>query len=174
MRPDMTNRWESTFNQAREWFLESRENPQGRRILVMGLLAVLAWAAGFALLGSGRDLHSRLTLQGDRFAALVETSAEYLSIPRSEREKTPAGNGDTLAFASAVVDRLKLRDRLTSISGSARGVSLLVEGIGAEELVSLARELDKGRLAILSAEIKALPVRGERRLSVNLLLGGQP
>jgi hypothetical protein len=67
-----------------------------------------------------------------------------------------------------------MKSRLKSISGSNRGISLALEGLGQDEMIALARELEKAHLAILSAEIRALPVEGKRLLSLNLLLGGTP
>lgn len=170
----MTNHWKTRLQQAREWLLESRKTPQGRRILATALLAFLAWAAGFLFLYQGRDLPNRVSLQASRFTSLVEVSRVYLSLPAAQRQgtKTPQ-SADPLSEASRIVERLGLKNRLKSISGSGQGVALQLEGLGQEELVELAKELDRAKLETLSAEVRVLPLGGQRKLSLNLLLGGR-
>jgi hypothetical protein len=171
----MTRAWRKHLEQASEWFAESRETPEGRRVLVIALLTLLAWGLGFVLLSWHGDLENRASLQASRFSSLVEVSRAYRALPLSQRQ---GGDGttarDPLSAASDAVERLQMKSRLKSLSSSSRGISLSLEGLGQAEMLALARELELARLAVLSAEIRALPVGGKRLLSVNLLLGGTP
>jgi biopolymer transport protein ExbB/TolQ len=171
----MTDRWKNNFAQAMEWFMESRGNPEGRRVLLLALLSFLAWGLGLFFLSGEDEMASRVALQASRFANLVEVSQAYRALPPSQRDGSSPGSAkDPLSSASETIERLRMKNRLKGISGSNRGISLALEGLGQEEMITLARELEKARLAILSAEIRALPVEGKRLLSVNLLLGGTP
>jgi hypothetical protein len=171
----MTSAWRKPLEQARDWFAESRETPEGRQILVIALLAILAWGLGFVLLSRHGDLESRASMQASRFSSLVEVSRAYRSLPLSQLQ---GNNGptarDPLSAASEAVERLQMKSRLKTLSSSSRGISLSLEGLGQAEILALARELELARLAVLSAEIRALPIGGKRLLSVNLLLGGTP
>lgn len=172
----MTSAWRKHLEQASEWFAESRETPEGRRVLVLALLTLLAWGLGFVLLSWHGDLENRASLQASRFSSLVEVSRAYRALPLSQRQG--GGDGitarDPLSAASDAVERLQMKSRLKSLSSSSRGISLSLEGLGQAEMLALARELELTRLAVLSAEIRSLPVGGKRLLSVNLLLGGTP
>ena len=171
----MTSAWRSHLGQARDWLVDSRETPEGRRILVIGLLALLAWGLGLVFLSRHSDLENRASLQASRFSSLVEVSRAYRAIPVSQR---PGNSGttarDPLSAASEAIERLQMKSRLKNLSSSNRGISLSLEGLGQTELISLARELELARLVVVSAEIRALPIGGKRLLSVNLLLGGTP
>ena len=144
-------------------------------MIVIALLTLLAWGLGFVLLSWQADLENRASLQASRFSGLVEVSRAYRSLPPSQRQ---GNNGttarDPLSAASEAVERLQMKSRLKNLSSSNRGISLSLEGLGQTEILALARELELARLAVLSAEIRALPVGGKRLLSVNLLLGGAP
>jgi len=160
---------------ARQTLGNAMADPGGRRLALVGGLAALAWIAGFAFLLMGRDLPERVHVQAGRFSNLSAVSRAYLALPPS-RTGT-AGNrqeADPLAVASDTIEKLRLRDRLKSLSTSGQGVSLSLEGLGRRETLDLARELDRARLKVISAEIRALPVGGKRVLSVNLLLGAKP
>lgn len=171
----MTSAWRKHLEQAGEWFAESRETPERRRVLVIALLTLLAWGFGFVLLSWHGDLENRASLQASRFSSLVEVSRAYRALPLSQRQ---GGGGttarDPLSAASDAVERLQMKNRLKNLSSSSRGISLNLEGLGQAEMLALARELERARLAVLSAEIRALPAGGKRLLSVNLLLGGTP
>lgn len=171
----MTSAWRKHLEQASEWFAESRETPEGRRVLVLALLTLLAWGLGFVLLSWQRDLENRVSLQASRFSSLVEVSRAYRALPLSQRQGSDGATArDPLSAASDAVERLQMKSRLKNLSSSSRGISLSLEGLGQAEMLALARELELARLAVLSAEIRALPVGGKRLLSVNLMLGGTP
>jgi len=160
---------------ARQTLKNAMAEPGGRRLALLGGLAALAWIAGFAFLFMGRDLAERVQVQAARFSNLSAASRAYLALPPS-RPGTAENRqaGDPLALASETIEKLQLRDRLKNLSTSGQGVSLSLEGLGRRETLDLARELDRTRLTVVSAEIRALPVGGKRLLSVNLLLGAKP
>jgi|GEM_PF-1088213 len=171
----MTDPWKNSFAQAREWFMESRGNPEGRAVLLLVLLSFLAWGLGLFFLSREGEMANRAALQASRFANLAEVSQAYRALPPSQRDGGSSVSAkDPLSSASETIERLRMKSRLKSISGSNRGISLALEGLGQDEMIALARELEKAHLAILSAEIRALPVEGKRLLSLNLLLGGTP
>ncbi len=160
---------------ARETLGNALADPGGRRLALVGGLAALAWIAGFAFLLMGNGLAERVQIQAARFSNLSAVSRAYLALPPSRLGSSASRQAaDPLALASETIEKLQLRDRLKNLSSSGQGVSLSLEGLGRREALDLARELDRSRLAVVSAEIRALPVGGKRVLSVNLLLGAKP
>lgn len=160
---------------ARETLHNALAAPGGRRLALVGALAALAWIAGIAFLLMGSDLAERVQVQAARFSSLSAVSRAYLALPPSQLGTAAARQAaDPLALASETIEKLRLKDRLKTLSTSGQGVSLSLEGLGRREALDLARELDRSRLAVISAEIRALPSGGKRLLSVNLLLGARP
>jgi hypothetical protein len=171
----VTTRWEDLVRQAREWLVENRETPGGRRVLLLAVLVPLVWGIGVFLHFRAADITARIPLQASRFASLGEAAQAYRAIPLSQRQGNAAQAAtDPLTAASEAVDRLKMKNRLKTLSSSNRGVSLGLEGLDQDELLTLVRELKRIRLPVTAAEIRALPIEGKRSLSVSLLLGGQP
>ncbi|MFA0889751.1 MAG: hypothetical protein ACC613_11785 [Synergistales bacterium] len=172
----MTTRWKDIALQVREWFLENRGTPEGRKILLMTAMVPLLWGIGLFLHFSAIDLSARIPLQASRFAGLTEIAQAYRTIPLSQRQGGGSAQttADPLTAASETVDRLKMKNRLKNLSSSNRGISLGLEGLDQNEMLALVRELKRIRLSVTAAEIRALPVDGKRKLSLSLLLGGQP
>jgi len=160
---------------ARETLASALAAPGGRRLALVGALAALAWIAGFAFLLMGSDLAERVQAQASRFSSLSALSRAYLALPPSGLGTAASRQAaDPLALVSETVEKLRLRNRLKTLSTSGQGVSLSLEALGRREVLDLALELDRYRLAVISAEIRALPSEGKRLLSVNLLLGARP
>jgi|UPI0003B55B30 hypothetical protein len=169
------DRWKDFLPRLGQWISENRATQEGRRILALVILVFLAWGSALFLHFNARETESRIPLQAARFASLAETAQAYrAALPSRKQAESRTNAADPLAAASETIDRLRVKDRLKSLSSSTRGVSLELEGLGPEETVSLLRELKKAHLSVASAEIRALPVSGKRSLSVSLLLGGQP
>ncbi len=169
------DRWKDFLAPLGQWISANRATREGRRILALALLVFLVWGSAFFLHCNARETESRIPLLAARFASLAETAQAFrAALPSRKQAEARTNEADPLAAASETIDRLRVKDRLKSLSSSTRGVSIELEGLGQEETVSLVRELKKARLSVTSAEIRALPVGGKRSLSVSLLLGGQP
>ena len=159
-----------------------------RTTLLLLLLALLAWTAGFSLWRDGGDLRNRRTLAEGRFTDLLAVLREYRSLaglPSKGGEGTPAvlpADQDLLTAVSTVVSSLGLRSSMVSLStasgrGGEEGVSITLEGITTENLATFLQEIERRGLTASSADIRAVrgtPSSGSpplRTLSVSLLLG---
>ncbi|GAB1427395.1 hypothetical protein MASR2M17_08210 [Aminivibrio sp.] len=110
-----------------------------RTTLLLLLLALLAWTAGFSLWRDGGDLRNRRTLAEGRFTDLLAVLREYRSLaglPSKGGEGTPAvlpADQDLLTAVSTVVSSLGLRSSMVSLStasgrGGEDGVSITLGG----------------------------------------------
>ena len=156
-----------------------------RTALLLLLLALLAWTAGFSLWRDAENLRNRRTLAEGRFTDLLTVLREYRSLAgKSGERKTEVlpADQDLLTTVSTVVSSLGLRSSMVSLSTASgrtgeEGASITLEGITTENLATFLQEIERRGLSVSSAEIRA--VRGTsssgsppvRTLSASLLLG---
>ena len=168
---------------------------RGRTLpILLLLLALLSWGAGFSLRGEALAARAGRELRRARFHELVSVLREYSAL----RGTSPAGStsgeagkrgtlpaeGDLLASVSNVVAAMGLRSNMLSLSsttgkGGRNAVSITLEGLSSDSLATFVQETEQRGMYAFSAEIRA--VRGldagsggqgkPRTLTAVLLLG---
>lgn len=152
-------------------FSELREMPESRRAFGFIALAVVIWAAGLILLfmasGVGSSLGTNME-SGDR---IINSATVYRAYPRAEQPQTQALGEDPMTVVTEVVNTLGFSDRMRDLQMGPSGVSVQLERLYGNELGDFLSTMESRGLAIRTAEIRVLPVDGERRLAVSLQMG---
>jgi hypothetical protein len=150
---------------------ELREIPESRRAFGLVLLAVVIWAAALFLLflasGVGSGLGANME-SGDR---IINAATVYRAYPRAGQSLTQAPGEDPMTVITEVVNTLGLSDRMRDLQMSPSGVSVQLDRLYGNELGEFLSTMESRGLAIRTAEIRVLPMDGERRLAVSLQMG---
>lgn len=142
-----------------------------RKLLLFLLAAIVAWGAGgyFSALASRSD--QTLALQQNRLSTLNELAAQYRQLAGESGAVARTDAGDIVPVFSQIVEEMGLRDRLLQISPVSRGVSVQMDRLYAEELVSLLKGLTSRGIRVNSSELRALPFQDKRLFSLFAMLG---
>lgn len=138
--------------------------------LLLALLCLLVWSAGFLWRADARSVDARAAVQEGRFLQLMRTLSQYQALPHKE-EKKEISAVDALGALSRMLDRLALRDRVAQFASSGTGIAVQVERLYGEELGRLLQELGAEGFSVRSAELKVLPFGGEKLYLLSLLVG---
>lgn len=135
-----------------------------RKVMIFIFLSLIFWVAGIYFSSLSARSEQSLTLQQGRWSTLNELAAEYrqFSGGGSSGRKTDAA--DIVPVFSQIVEEAGMRDKLLQISPVARGVSVQMDRLYIEELVSLLRGMASFGIRVNSSELRALPFQDNNRL----------
>ena len=147
------------------------EIPGARRTLLFMFTAVFAWIIGMYYSSNAARIEQSYKLQQGRLIILNELAVQYrqLVAERGARENTAAE--DLIHVFSQIVEDAGMRDRLLQISTVSRGISVQMERLYAEDLVTVLNGLNKRGIRILSSELRAMPFQDKRLFTFNAELG---
>ena len=149
----------------------SGEIPGGRKTLLFIFTAILIWSAGIYYSSNVARLEQLYRFQQGRLLTLNELAAQYRQLV-DERGGTDIKTtaGDLITVFSQIIEEAGMRDRLMQISPVLRGISVQMDRLYAEDLVTILNELNKYGIRILSSELRALPFQDKRLFLFNAVL----
>lgn len=151
-------------------FAELREMPESRRLSATYLLVLLVWAAlVFILVNISRasvDVGKSIS-SGDQ---IINSAITYKSYPSKGQPAAAAPTGEPLTVLSEIVNTLGMRERMIQLQSNVSGIMLQIEKLYGSELEEFLATIESRGLKVKTAEIKVLPVAGERLLAITLLL----
>lgn len=149
---------------------ELREMPESRRLAVTYILAAMAWILLVFVLLQIFDASGKLGSAVSSSDQIINSAIKYKSLPSKGGKTSSLQTGEPLTVLSEIVNTLGMRERMIQLQSNVSGIMMQIERLYGDELEEFLTTLESRGLIIKTAEIKALPVGGERLLSVTLLL----
>ena len=140
----------------------SGEIPGGRKTLLSIFAAVLVWSIGIYYSSNAARMEQLYKFQHGRLVILNELAVQYKQLmgERSAGMKTSAE--DLIPVFSQIVEEAGMRDRLLQISPVSRGISVQMDRLYAEDLVTVLNGLSRHGIRVLSSELRAMPFQDKR------------
>ena len=148
--------------------LEMLRDADSRRPLILSAAAVAVWIVFVVLVLNTSSYGSRASSDMSSSGRVLDYAMRFRALPRTQ--PVPGPIEDPLGEISVIVDGLKLRDKIRQLSSNPSGVVVQFEKLYGGELGDLLKAMDKARLSVKTAEIRALPGDGGKLLSAQLTL----
>lgn len=142
------------------------------RFMLLALCAFVVWLLVPWLNGLSDSAFANLNRQQGRYNTLSQLAAEYRSLAPQNDGQGPA---DAMTAFTQVSAQIDLGDRVSRIAPTPDGkrLSIEVNRIYAEELTDMIRELAHRGIRVISAELRAIPVGGDRLFSLTAVIGSE-
>ena len=125
------------------------------------LLIALLLSSGVSLDAASADLSSS--------GMVLDYAMQFKALPRTGNVITDIPE-EPLSALSNIINALGLRDRMQQLQSNPSGIVVQLERLYGNELGELLGSIENGGMSVKTAEIKALPVDGERLLSAVLTM----
>ena len=147
------------------------EIPGARKTMFFILSAMLLWAVGMYFSSNAARIEQSYKFQQGRLVSLNELAVQYRQLVGERGSNIKTAAEDLIPVFSQIVEEAGMRDRLLQISPMSRGVSVQMDRLYAEDLVSLLNELTKYGIRVLSSELRAMPFQSRRLFLLQAVLG---
>jgi hypothetical protein len=141
------------------------EIPGARKTLIFIFAAVLIWIIGMIYSSNAARTEQLYRFQQGRLVTLNELAAQYRQLLGDSSGRIVTAAGDLIPVFSQIVEEAGLSDRLQQISPVTRGISVQMDRLYAEDLVTLLNGLNKHGIRIITSELRALPFQDKRLFS---------
>ena len=146
------------------------EIPGARKTLIFIFIALFVWTAGMYFSSRAARIEMSYNFQQGRLVTLNELAVQYKQIAGERGSSIKTAAEDLIPVFSQIVEEAGMRDRLLNISPTIRGVSVQMDRLYAEDLVTLLEELNKYGIRVLSSELRALPFQNRRLFLLQAVL----
>jgi hypothetical protein len=138
------------------------EIPGARKTLFFIFAALSLWIAGLYFSSNIARMEQTYKIQQGRLVILNELAVQYNQLLqyRSDNIKTEAV--DLIPVFSQIVEEAGMRDRFIQIATVSRRVTVQMERLYAEDLVTILNGLSKHGIRVYTAELRALPFQDKR------------
>lgn len=143
----------------------SGEVAGSKKLLFFLLIAIVAWMVGGYYSSLTARVGQTITIQRGRLATLGELAAQYNQMVGDKVVVNKTNAGDLVPVFSRIVEEAGLRNRLLQISPVSRGVSVQMDRLYVEDLVSLLKGMAMNGIRVVSSELRALPFEDKRLFS---------
>lgn len=141
-----------------------------RKLLVLAVCAAVLLIANIWVSSDVNAMARQNDTRHSRLNTLLMLGSEYKAQQSTARKRTP-GASDVAAVFARVSERMELGSRVNRITPDGANQSVEVNRLYAEELSELYRELTQGGVAVIAAELRALPAGSERLFTLSAIIG---
>jgi len=141
------------------------EIPGARKTLILIFSALFIWITGIYLSSNATSMEQAYEYQNGRFVILGELAEQYKQLVADHSGSIKTNAGDLIPVFSQIVEEAGMRDRLIQISALSRGISVNMERLYAEDLVTILNELEKFGIRVYLTDLRALPYQDKRLFS---------
>lgn len=147
---------------------EIRELPETKKLIRLGLLALLVWTVGAALfLEAAAVLNSSRERIVDA-GRVLDAANTFYSYPSRNSE----GDKEPLSLLTDTINELRLKDRVGLMNSGSLGLTVQMTELNGAEFVSLLKRLAEKGLQIKTADIRAITSAQKGRLiNASMLIG---
>ena len=147
---------------------EIRGLPETKKLIHLGLLALLVWTAGTAffleasaILNSSKE---RVTDTGK----ILDAANTFYSYP----SRTSAKGKEPLSLLTDAINELGLKDRVGLMNSGSSGLTVQMTELNGAEFVSLLKRLSEKGLQVKTSDIRAITsVQKGRLINSSMLIG---
>lgn len=147
---------------------EIRELPETKKLIRLGLLALLVWTAGTAFF---LEASSILNSSKDRVmdtGKILDAANTFYSYP----SRTSAEGKEPLSLLTDAINELSLKDRVGLMNSGSLGLTVQMTELNGAEFVSLLKRFAEKGLQIKTADIRAITSAQKGRLiNASMLIG---
>ncbi|MEA4873178.1 MAG: hypothetical protein VB076_10275 [Synergistaceae bacterium] len=147
---------------------EIRGLPETKKLIRLGLLALLVWTAGTAFF---LEASSILNSSKDRVmdtGKILDAANTFYSYP----SRTSAEGKEPLSLLTDVINELSLKDRVGLMNSGSSGLTVQMTELNGAEFVSLLKRLSEKGLQVKTADIRAITsVQKGRLINSSMLIG---
>jgi len=147
---------------------EIRGLPETKKLIRLGLLALLVWTAGTAFF---LEASSILNSSKDRVMdtrKILDAANTFYSYP----SRTSAEGKEPLSLLTDVINELSLKDRVGLMNSGSSGLTVQMTELNGAEFVSFLKRLSEKGLQVNTADIRAITSTQKGRLiNASMLMG---
>ena len=147
---------------------EIRELPETKKLIRLGLLALLVWTAGTAFF---LEASSILNSSKDRVmdtGKILDAANTFYSYP----SRTSAEGKEPLSLLTDAINELSLKDRVGLMNSGSSGLTVQMTELNGAEFVSFLKRLSEKGLQVNTADIRAITSAQKGRLiNASMLIG---
>ena len=147
------------------------EIPGARKTLLLIFAAILIWGIGMYYSSNAARIERSYRLQHGRLVTLNELAVQYNQLMGERSAGTQTAAGDLIRVFSQIVEEAGMRDRLLQINPGLRGITVQMDGLYAEDLVTILNGLNNYGIRVLTSELRALPFQDKRLFSFQAMMG---
>jgi|GEM_PF-2217100 len=141
------------------------EIPGARKTLFFVIATFSIWVTGIYFSSNATSMEQAYEYQQGRFVILSELADQYNQLLAEQGGNIKTSAGDLIPVFSQIVEEAGMRDRLIQISALSRGISVNMERLYAEDLVTILNGLDKYGIRVYLTDLRALPYQDKRLFS---------
>ena len=147
---------------------EIRELPETKKLIRLGLLALLVWTVGAALfLEAAAVLNSSRERIVDA-GRVLDAANTFYSYP----SRTSAEGKEPLSLLTDAINELSLKDRVGLMNSGSSGLTVQMTELNGAEFVSFLKRLSEKGLQVNTADIRAITSAQKGRLiNASMLIG---
>ncbi len=147
---------------------EIRGLPETKKLIRLGLLALLVWTAGAAFfLEASAILNSSKERVMDT-GKILDAANTFYSYP----SRTSAEGKEPLSLLTDVINELSLKDRVGLMNSGSSGLTVQMTELNGAEFVSLLKRLSEKGLQVKTSDIRAITsVQKGRLINSSMLIG---
>ena len=147
---------------------EIRGLPETKKLIRLGLLALLVWTAGTAFF---LEASSILNSSKDRVmdtGKILDAANTFYSYP----SRTSAEGKEPLSLLTDAINELSLKDRVGLMNSGSSGLTVQMTELNGTEFVSFLKRLSEKGLQVNTADIRAITSAQKGRLiNASMLIG---
>ncbi len=147
---------------------EIRGLPETKKLIRLGLLALLIWTVAAALfLEASAVLNSSKERVNDAGRVLAAANIFY-----SYPSRSSAGDKEPLSLLTDTINELGLKDRAGLMNSGSSGLTVQMNELNGAEFVSLLKRLSEKGLQVKTADIRAITSAQKGRLiNASMIIG---
>jgi len=147
---------------------EIRGLPETKKLIRLGLLALLVWTAGTAFF---LEASSILNSSKDRVmdtGKILDAANTFYSYP----SRTSSEGKEPLSLLTDAINELSLKDRVGLMNSGSSGLTVQMTELNGAEFVSFLKRLSEKGLQVNTADIRAITSAQKGRLiNASMLIG---
>lgn len=146
------------------------EIPGARKTMSFMIAAVILWVAGLYYSSSTKTMEQSYRIQQGRLVILNELAEQYKQLLKNSNDRTKTAKEDLITVFSQIAEEAGMRDRLIQISSISRGISIQMERLYAEDLVTILNGLTRHGIRVYASDLRAMPYLDKRLFSFSATL----
>jgi len=146
------------------------EIPGARKTMSFVIVAVILWITGLYYSSSTTRMEQTYKSQQGKLVTLNELAVQYKQLLTNSSDNMKTARDDLIPVFSQIVEDAGMRDRLIQISSVSRGISVQMERLYAEDLVTIINGLTKFGIRVNNSDLRAMPYQDKRLFVFNAVL----
>ena len=147
------------------------EIPGARKTMSFLIIALILWITGLYYSSSTARMEQTFKFQQGRLVTLNELAEQYKQLLTNSSDNMKTDKEELIPVFSQIVEEAGMRDRLIQISSVYRGISVQMEMLYAEDLVTIINGLTKHGIKVFTSDLRAMPFQDKRLFTFNAVLG---